>query len=319
MLKPDRGSFRRMKHPLSTLCAYTMLVALIIFGVAGLALEYPSMVPSDLRTGVQANALPAILFSLVAAFVAASLASMRAASHTERAWQAGEGHRRIFYVALIYTACCITIEVIIGKLGAHYVGAEVNSFALTLLCTFFAVAPRLVSYILAGMDGIERMEQEARADKTHTQDIERINAVKGEAEARINAGITSLDDARTGGKNRLGKAATGVLAGALALGGAQFLNDAQAAPHAPFHEPTHQSIAAPFHADSDKASRRDRFNPYKGREAVFLRACALLQENPDLAPADFRKQLGLPAETARRFYHRAMAELNPDMFENGEA
>jgi hypothetical protein len=219
------------KHPLSYACAYTMLGALVVFGLAGVSTKYMDLLPAAWGPFILEWAPTGTVVSLGLAFVAAAVASMRSAWHAERALQAGPAHRRIFWLALAYTGACIIIEVTIGKVGAYMIGKDVNTLALTALLTFFAIAPRLVSYILAGMDGIAREAADAEKARDDAHDLARLDIIEGKRNERIEKGVASLEAER----RARNAAQTGVTAAAGALMLSAAASDA--IPELPLPEP----------------------------------------------------------------------------------
>ena len=188
-----------------------MLTALIVFGLAGLAIKFAAILPPAWEP-VTSQAHTAMIVSLAAAFVAAAIASMRSAWHAERAHQAGPGYRHVMYLALGYSITCIVIEVAIGKLGAMMIGLDVPVLALTALLVFFAIAPRIVAFILSGLDGLVRAEAKDADTIEHGRTLDRIRAVNEATSQRIQAGVSNLEQER--------KARAGSVHGSIALVGA---------------------------------------------------------------------------------------------------
>lgn len=215
-LRADAGAIMK-KHPLSTGCAYVMLTALIVFGLAGLAIKYEEVLPAAWAP-LTSQAHTAIIVSLAAAFVAAAVASMRSAWHAERAYQAGPGYRHVMWLAMGYSATCIVIEVAIGKLGAAMIGAEIDTMALTALLVFFAIAPRIVAVILSGLDGLARAEDKAEDSVEHQRTLERIRVVNETTGQRIQAGVSDLERERSARKVHGGVAAIGAAAALMGAG-----------------------------------------------------------------------------------------------------
>lgn len=284
------------KHPLSTACAYTMLGALIVFGIAGISLTYTEMLPPD-WVWLTAYAQTAIVISLGAAFVAASLASMRSAWHAERALQANNG--RIMWLALAYTAFCIVIEVVIGKLGAAYIGAEVPTVALFALLTFFAVAPRLVAVILSGMDGIEReaVKADDRDEKAH--DLARLEIIERERRERIQAGVKNLND------ERAKRATSAGLIGAAALLAGATATEAMIP----------QAHAFPTETVARNGGEESETDPVFKRGvwaknlSKYDRAKELFAAQPNISAKRVARAVGISKETAKNWRIRAQAEL----------
>ena len=188
-----------------------MLYALIVFGISGLAIHFADSLPAEWAPFIS-QAHTAMIVALAAAFIAASIASMQAAWHAERARQAGPAYRHIMYMSLAYSIACIVIEVAIGKLGAMMLGLDVPVLALTALLVFFAIAPRIVAFILSGLDGIEHVEAKAADATEHGRTLDRIRAVNEATSQRIQAGVSNLEQER--------KARAGSVHGSIALVGA---------------------------------------------------------------------------------------------------
>jgi hypothetical protein len=109
------------------------------------------------------------------------------------------------------------------------IGKDVNTLALTALLTFFAIAPRLVSYILAGMDGINRELAEAEKAKDNAHDLARLSIIEEAREKAIEAGnVRRIEEHR-----KAQAAGITAAAGALLLGGAA----SDAIPELPLPEP----------------------------------------------------------------------------------
>ncbi len=208
-------------HPLSVACAYVMLGALIVFGIAGLALRFADSLPAA-WAGAIGQAKTAMIVSLAAAFVAAAIASMRSTWHAMRAHEAGRGYRHIMWLALLYSAVCIVIDVAIGKIGASMIGLDIPVWALTGMLVFFAIAPRIVAAILSGLDGLARAEGKADDQVEHIRTLDRIEASGRASSQRIQAGVSSLNRERVARK----------LGGGAALGAAAALIGASGAPTA---------------------------------------------------------------------------------------
>jgi hypothetical protein len=283
-------------HPLSMICAYAMLLALIVFGLAGLSIQFVDMLPPSWAP-LADNARTAIVVSLAVAFVAAAVASMRSAWHAERAHQAGPEHRHIMWLALGYSAVCIVIEVAIGKLGASMLGAQVSVWALVALLTFFAIAPRLVAVILAGMDGIDRELMSTDGAIEHERTIERIRAVNETTTARIEKAEDRKTHLRAVG-----------MAGAAALVGVS----AGVAPEAAAQE-QFEIAPAPLpalHAVSTDANLPSGVwaeGPRPRHRAAFVNAMNIVHERPDIRPLHLGRELGVDHKTARRWKDWALA------------
>lgn len=287
------------KHPLSTACAYVMLGALIIFGIAGISLTYTEMLPPD-WVWLTAYAQTAIVLSLGAAFVAASLASMRSAWHAERALQANNG--RIMWLALGYTTFCIVIEVAIGKLGAAYIGAEVPTMALFALLTFFAIAPRLVAVILSGMDGIEReaAHEIDQGEKAH--DLARLEIIEKAREARIQQGAVNLQAERD---NRAKRATSAGLIGAAALLAGATATEAMIPSAHAFPTETVASNGGE-ESESDPVFKR---SVWAKNLSKYDRAKELFAAQPNISAKRVARIVGVSKETVKQWRFRAQAEL----------
>ena len=204
-------------HPLSTLCAYTMLGALIVIGLPGV-LQY---LPQDKWGWLLTQARTASVFAMAAAFVAAAFASMRATWHAEKARRAGRAYRHIMVLALAYAGACIALEVSVGELGARALGVRlprIEVVALTL--TFLAIAPRLVSYILSGLSGIADDTMSKSDETEHRRTLERIKVVNESTAQRIQAGVSNLEEERLARRVGGGAMAIGAAAALLGAGGA---------------------------------------------------------------------------------------------------
>ena len=285
------------KHPLSTACAYVMLGALIVFGIAGISLTYTQMLPPE-WVWLTAYAQTAIVLSLGAAFVAASLASMRSAWHAERALQANNG--RIMWLALGYTTFCIVIEVAIGKLGAAYIGAEVPTMALFALLTFFAIAPRLVAVILSGMDGIEReaAQEIDQGEKAH--DLKRLEIIEGARAKRIEEGVKNLNE------ERAKRATSAGLIGAAALLAGATATDAMI-PQA--HAFATETVARNGGEENEPDPVSFKRGVWAKNVSKYDRAKELFAAQPNISAKRVARAVGISKETAKNWRIRAQAEL----------
>lgn len=300
------------KHPLSMLCAYVMLGALVIFGLAGVAIEYVDLLPPEWRP-VTEYAQTAIVGSLAAAFVAAALASMLSAAHAERAHQAGPGHNFIMWLAIGYTAVCIVIEVTIGKLGARMIGAEVNTLALTGLLTFFAVAPRAVSWILAGLEGIDEEKAIAAEARANKHIIEATKAAKEASDARIAAGAIDLDTARNSRTGTMGKSVAAIGAAA-ALMGTGVMDLPEASANVPTFEERpqggefHVDVPEEFHDASQAGWEIGKANiptdgwkrgPRVANRDAFVEALNIVRRNREIGVSQLSRELDIDRKTAK--------------------
>lgn len=299
------------KHPLSLICAYVMLGALVIFGLAGVAIEYVDLLPPEWRP-VTEYAQTAIVGSLAGAFVAAALASMLSAAHAERAHQAGKGHSLIMWMALGYAAVCIVIEVSIGKLGARMIGAEVNTLALTLLLTFFAVAPRAVAWILAGLEGIEREQAEAAEDKEHRQTLDRIRVVNETTTARIDKGVADLEAERKS-RGSLGRGAATIGAAAALLGAtAVDVPEATANVPIPFEERPQLHVEPSEGEDIRLNIPGDNWKrgPRQANRNTFVEVLNKVRENPESSVSGLSREFGIDRKTAKIWRNWALSIID---------
>lgn len=253
-----------------------MVGALIVSGLAGIVLSFPEYVPQFLDPFAD-HALEAIVTSLCAAFIAASLASMMAATYFERAWRAGRGHGRTLFAAAIYMIACIGIEVAIGKIGVQFLQLDgVSDIVIVAVCTFFAFAPRLLAFVRSGIAAIDGQEQASKEAVEHERDLERVRAVTEAAEARIEAGKQAVEQERTPVRLRPVAGVAGALAAAAALSGA---HEAEAVTRYPVHD-----VARPAPAANDaRTSVRDALfglSVTKGNEEACGRFLALMDVDP---------------------------------------
>ena len=198
-----------MKKKTIAVCGYTMLIAVLVLGLAGWFIQQSGRLPSDWPITAQHWTIAAIV-SGAAALVAAAFASVICAEYAERAWKAGKGHKLTLWLSVTYMAFCVGLEVAVAELGAHILGIPLpNPLILTAVLGFLAIAPRLVAFIKAGVEEIER-EQIAKADQIdHERSIEHAQ-VRETAIANASAG-------RAGNVHRLGK--VGAIGAAAALAG----------------------------------------------------------------------------------------------------
>lgn len=177
-----------MKNALAKTCAYAMLVSLIVFGLAGISVQYAHLVHKSFPAFDPDLAQAALLPALMVCFVAASIASMLSAEDAEEAWRAGDGYRKVTLLAIIYTGFCIFIEVATAHYGAALLGLDLSPIALTAILGFFALAPRMLAFVKSGMSAIAREQAENDKKIEHERDMDRLKAVTAETEARIQDG-----------------------------------------------------------------------------------------------------------------------------------
>jgi len=201
-----------MKNPIFTYsCAVVMVASLAVFGLSYLATLFPpEYAPAPGLVRVVSVA------ALMASFTAATFASMKSTEWAEVAFRAGARHRHTLFFAAIFAVACIVIEVTLGKMGALLVfGVDIGPsgvFWLTIMLTFFAIAPRLLAAIWAGMKAIASEAAKADDQVEHGRTLDRIRAVNEATSQRIQAGVSNLEQER--------KARAGSVHGSIALVGA---------------------------------------------------------------------------------------------------
>ena len=283
-------------HPLSTLCAYTMLGALIVIGLPGV-LQY---LPQDKWGWLLTQARTASVFAMAAAFVAAAFASMRATWHAEKARRAGRAYRHIMVLALAYAGACIALEVSVGELGAHALGVRlprIEVVALTL--TFLAIAPRLVSYILSGLSGIADDTMSKSDETEHRRTLERIKVVNETTAQRIQAGVSNLEEERLARRVGGGAMAIGAAAALLGAGG----------------EATAARVDYPVEsaAVSTVSNRPPALMMAQGPQdaAAYDRMTRILRESPSLSNRRLARAISVHHATAKKWraHYRAQQAL----------
>lgn len=214
-----------MMKQISKLCSHLMMVSVVASGVAALALVVRDNPPGWMAPLAE-HANQITITALTVAFAAASFASLQATADFVRALRAGAGHRLTMVVSAMYAACCIVIEVVVGKAGLAALNINIPDVYLILACTFFAVAPRMRALIEVGIAAIEREEAKADDKDEKAHDLKRLEIIERERRERIEAGVRSLDDERKARTRALGGL---LVAPALATGA--FAGNADATTH----------------------------------------------------------------------------------------
>jgi len=207
----------KKQHLVPWACAAAMLVSVVASGLAGLILTNPDLLPGEFAAIMPAMETTLVM-SAICAFVATSLGSMYMTAYAERAFQARHWH--IFWLAVGFTAACLAIEVFLGKAGVAYLRLDVATGWIVAAVLFLAMAPRIMSAVLAWVDAQDEAAATAERRGERDHELRLTDSLTKKTEATIAAGNLRRQLEATDLNTRRPRQRATLAAGALIAGGA---------------------------------------------------------------------------------------------------